>query len=146
MIHRQYLPYAVASNYGSSVANALTGQQTYYRDRYGADGNYAYTLTEREMSPSDRPLRTHQAGVAFQSAQCSMSCTYAGNSATDVLRMDVDMTTCGLTVNGYYASNTLCGTAVTNEDGGVTVTYSDFDGRTVMTDSRSTDTSGTVTH
>ena len=56
---------------------------------------------------------------------------YFANDASAVLRLDVDAVSQNLKVNGFYAENMLSGVKTVDEDGAVSIVYTDKEGHTV---------------
>ena len=140
-LHREaykYLPYAFAGNYGKYVDKAIGAQNAFYIMKYGNQGSsvYPYMYDEYESSPLNRVLRSHKPGAEYQTDEHTLRNSYFGNDSTTVLRLDIDAATNELRVNGYYASAELSGVRTTDEDGAVTINYTDKEDHLIYSDKR----------
>ena len=129
---RKYLPYARTNGYGAYDSDATTNQDNFYRLRLGISHSaYAYTYDEYEASPLNRILKSYKPGVEYHGQGHYVGNDYIGNDSLTIARLDIDPVNNWLHVNGYYAANMLSGVRTTDEDGAVTVAYTDHDGNTI---------------
>ena len=140
-LHREaykYLPYAFEGNYGKYVDKAIGVQNAFYIMKYGNQGSsvYPYMYDEYESSPLNRVLRSHKPGAEYQTDEHTLRNSYFSNDSTTVLRLDIDAATNELRVNGYYASAELSGVRTTDEDGAVTINYTDKEDHLIYSDKR----------
>ena len=128
-----YLPY-VSSSTGAveePTGRVLFNQANFYTDLYQRDGPRAFTETEYEPSPLDRPRRMWRAGAVFRDSLRSVAVSHGGNTSGEVRLLEVrpDGT---LVIGGHYQPGTLCRESITDEDGRVTVTFRDRLDRVVL--------------
>lgn len=142
---RRYLPYARTNGLGKFDTDALTNQTEFYRSKFSISDTdpYAYTETEYDAA-SDRILATRKQGIEYRGANRAVRYNYFGNGANTVRRLDIDSPTGALTVNGYYAANALSGVKSTDEDGAVTIVYTDKEGHTIAEERQSRQPDGSV--
>ena len=134
--HREthkYLPFARVNGNGEYDPAAIVLQEEFYRNKFdlGSVTPYAYVLEEYEPSPVGRVLESRKPGSEFQTTERSMRNNYFANDASAVLRLDVDAVSQNLKVNGFYAENMLSGVKTVDEDGAVSIVYTDKEGHTV---------------
>ncbi len=134
--HREthkYLPFARVNGNGEYDPAAIVHQEVFYRNKFdlGSVTPYAYVLEEYEPSPVGRVLESRKPGSEFQTTERSMRNNYFANDASAVLRLDVDAVSQNLKVNGFYAENMLSGVKTVDEDGAVSIVYTDKEGHTV---------------
>lgn len=147
--HREaykYLPFVFGNNRGRYVDKAVSAQNAFYSMRYGHQGSnvYPYICDEYESSPLNRILRSYKPGAEYRAGEHALHNDYSGNDALSVLRLDVDPATQALCINGYYGANELSVVKTTDEDGAVSVVYTDKEQRTVCEERRLRDDDGTV--
>ena len=102
-----------------------------------------HTTTEYERSPLGRPVRQYEAGQAWRTAGRAVNTKYLiNNSAADSLRCRLyrvsdtrsqDDTLVTVTRQGDYATGTLRALWRADEDGKATVTFTDLQGKEVLT-------------
>lgn len=134
--HREthkYLPFARTNGNGEYDPAAIVHQEEFYRNKFdlGSITPYAYVLEEYEPSPVGRVLESRKPGSEFQTTERSVRNNYFANDASAVLRLDVDAVSQNLKVNGFYAENMLSGVKTVDEDGAVSIVYTDKEGHTV---------------
>ena len=134
--HREthkYLPFARTNGNGEYDPVAIVHQEEFYRNKFdlGSVTPYAYVLEEYEPSPVGRVLESRKPGSEFQTTERSVRNNYFANDASAVLRLDVDAVSQNLKVNGFYAENMLSGVKTVDEDGAVSIVYTDKEGHTV---------------
>ena len=135
-LHREayrYLPYASRGNFGKYADNARSAQSAFYVMKYGNAGGsvFPYAYDQYESSPLNRVLRSHKPGPEYQADEHTLRNAYSGNDPLSVLRLDIDPATRALHVNGHYAVDMLSAVRTTDEDGAVSIFYTDKEGRTV---------------
>lgn len=134
--HREthkYLPFARTNGNGEYDPAVIVHQEEFYRNKFdlGSITPYAYVLEEYEPSPVGRVLESRKPGSEFQTTERSVRNNYFANDASAVLRLDVDAVSQNLKVNGFYAENMLSGVKTVDEDGAVSIVYTDKEGHTV---------------
>ena len=128
---RTYLPYAKANNNGAFVNDPLN---TSHWNAYGAtDAAYAFTKTEYDNSPLNRIIRQTGPGAAWHTATKAVSTTHSMNSANEVRLYRVNGTSGVLYQDGHYRAGSLEKVITTDEDGHTTETFTDNQGKTVLT-------------
>ena len=127
------LPFARTNGNGEYDPAAIVHQEEFYRNKFdlGSITPYAYVLEEYEPSPVGRVLESRKPGSEFQTTERSVRNNYFANDASAVLRLDVDAVSQNLKVNGFYAENMLSGVKTVDEDGAVSIVYTDKEGHTV---------------
>ena len=128
---KQHLAYPLATAGGSYQTNAITAQKIYYTGAFSStDGNYAYSYTEYDNSPLNRIAASRKPGSIYQNS--TVRNAYSTNTAADnVLRIRCN-TAEAFYVNGTYAANKLHKTTITNEEGLIVHTFTDFMGRAIL--------------
>lgn len=131
-----YLPFSW-NGAGKYLGNAAYKQDKYYKQRYSSQTTcYPFTHTEYDSSPLDRPVSTVRPGAEYRADEGhAIRQSYGVNSANEVLRIVMSMTfnaAGGIQVKGYHPAAELYKTSAENEDGAVTITFTDAEGRTVL--------------
>lgn len=131
-----YLPFAWSAD-GTYLSNTAYKQDNYYKQRYSATSTrYAYTHTEYEDSPLDRPLSVMRPGAEYRAGDGhAASQAYGANVSGEVLRivMSTQLNNAGgIQVKGYHPAARLYKTTATDEDGAVTETFTDSYGREIL--------------
>ena len=135
---RTYLPYVSTSSTRAeeSMSTVFSNQAAWYNGNgWSGQGAYAFSENEYEASALDRVLKAHKSGSVYsrtQSGSRSVQFGYAANSANEVRKLSVNGSGALVLSGGYYASGTLNRVTTTDEDGCVTVEWTDNAGRTVM--------------
>ena len=135
---RTYLPYVSGNStrVEENTSTVLSSQAAWYNaNGYSGQGAYAFAAKTYETSPLDRPLGTFKPGSVYASASGNRPVTlaYAANTASEVRKLSVDASGQLVLSGGWYAAGTLHKLTTTDEDGAVSVTWTDNLGRTVMT-------------
>lgn len=131
-----YLPFAWSGE-GTYLSNTAYKQDKYYKQKYSATSTrYAYTHTEYEASPLDRPLSVMRPGAEYRAGDGhAAEQAYGANVSGEVLRivMSTQLNNAGgIQVKGYHPAARLYKTTATDEDGAVTETFTDIYGREIL--------------
>ena len=141
----KYLPYARPDGGGAFDASAVANQESFYRRRFGLQTQpYAYSRDLYERSPVGRVLESRKAGAEYRDGTHFVRHAYETNGATTVSRLDVDLGSSELHVAGYYGAGMLSVVRTTDEDGAVTVRYTDKEGRPIGEERHLRRTDGTT--
>ena len=129
-VEKSFLPYAGLGNLGNFDAGFSAASNW---SVYGAsEQSYAFSVTEYDGSPSNRVTKQTGPGSAWHAAGKGVTTAYGYNGADEVRLYRVSSDG-GLVRSGYYAAGRLEKTTVTDEDGLVTESFTDNDGKTVLT-------------
>ena len=134
---RSYLPYVSTSTGRAeeSTSTVLSSQAAWYNSSgWSGQGAYAFSEQEYEQSPLNRVLKARKPGSTYAktvSGSKYANLSYAANASSDVRKLTVSASGT-LVSNGYYPAGTLHKTTATDEDGSVTVTWTDVLGHTVL--------------
>ena len=125
---RGYLPYALAGNGGSLPSDPYAAANW---QLVGADKDYAYSPVSYEGRLSGRVSSQMKPGKAWHEAGKRVEYEYGYNAAGEVRLLSV---TAGGTLvdGGYYPAGVLEKARVTDEDGRMAETFTDKDGKTVL--------------
>ncbi len=130
--NRRYLPYARANGLGEFDSDAIANQKEFYRSKFSISDTEPYAYIENNYdAASDRILSTRKPGAEYREADRTVRYGYFGNASNTVRRLDIEPATGAMSVNGYYEANTLSCVKTTDEDGAVTIVYTDKEGRTI---------------
>ena len=130
--NRRYLPYARANGLGEFDSDAIANQKEFYRSKFSISDTEPYAYIENNYdAASDRILSTRKPGAEYREADRTVRYGYFGNASNTVRRLDIEPATGAMSVNGYYEANTLSCIKTTDEDGAVTIVYTDKEGRTI---------------
>ncbi|WP_307756583.1 DUF6443 domain-containing protein, partial [uncultured Alistipes sp.] len=130
-----YLPFTVANGGGAFARNAIYKQDQFYKTKFGSTTTlYPYTHNEYDSSPLDRVVKTTRPGAEYRQGEGrGIDQAYGLNGEGEVLRIVIgeaqDRT---ITVDGTYPAAALQKTVVTNEDGAVSQTFTDPEGRILL--------------
>ena len=128
---RTFLPYAKANNNGAFVANPLNAA---HWNAYGtADAAYAFTKTEYDNSPLNRVVRQTGPGAAWHTAGKAVTTSHDMNDTNEVLLYRVNKTSGLVYQDGHYRRGSLDKVTTTDEDGHTTETFTDNQGKTILT-------------
>ena len=128
---RTFLPYAKANNNGAFVANPLNAANW---NAYGtADAAYAFTKTEYDNSPLNRIVSQTGPGAAWHTEGKAVTTTHDMNAANEVRLYRVDHVSGVLRQDGFYRRGSLEKLTTTDEDGHTTETFTDNQGKTILT-------------
>ena len=131
-----YLPFACDAS-GKYLRNVAYKQDAYYKRRYGAQSTcYPFTHTVFDTAPTNRPLTTVRPGAEYRAGDGhAVECSYGVNAPSELWRIEMAAAlnaAGGITVKGYHPAATLAKSRVEDEDGAVTETFTDAEGRTVL--------------
>ena len=131
-----YLPFACDAS-GKYLRNVAYKQDAYYKRRYGAQSTcYPFTHTVFDAAPTNRPLTTVRPGAEYRTGDGhAVECSYGVNAPSELWRIEMAAAlnaAGGITVKGYHPAATLAKSRVEDEDGAVTETFTDAEGRTVL--------------
>ena len=135
---RSYLPYVStnSSRTEESTSSVLTNQSTWYNNNgWSGQGDYAFAEQEYEASPLNRILKVRKPGSTYAKAVSgskAIQMTYATNTASEVRKLSVNSSGQLILSGGYYGTGTLHKLTNTDEDGSVSVVWTDVLGRTVL--------------
>ncbi|MBO5741198.1 MAG: hypothetical protein J6R54_04365, partial [Bacteroidaceae bacterium] len=128
---RTFLPYAKANNNGAFVANPLNAA---HWNAYGtADAAYALTKTEYDNSPLNRVIRQTGPGSAWHTAGKAVTTFHDMNGTNEVRLYRVNKTSGLVYQDGHYRRGSLDKVTTTDEDGHTTETFTDNQGKTILT-------------
>ena len=128
---RAYLPYAKADNNGAFVNDPLNA--THWNAYGTTDAAYAFTKTGYDNSPLNRIVSQTGPGAAWHTEGKAVTTAYGMNTEEEVRLYRVDYTTGSLLQDGFYRQGSLEKVVTTDEDGHVTETFTDNQGKTVLT-------------
>ena len=126
---RAYLPCALAGNYGKLPENPFDPENW---QLVGQDKEYAFSPIAYEGRLSGRVTAQMKPGKAWHEAGKRVEYEYGYNAAGEVRLLSV---TAGGTLvdGGYYPAGVLEKARVTDEDGRMAETFTDKDGKTILT-------------
>ena len=128
---RTFLPYAKANNNGAFVANPLN---TSHWNAYGTtDAAYAFTKTEYDNSPLNRVISQTGPGAAWHTAGKAITTSHDMNDTNEVRLYRVNRTSGLVYQDGHYRRGSLEKLTATDEDGHTTETFTDNQGKTILT-------------
>ena len=128
---RTFLPYAKANNNGAFVANPLNAANW---NAYGTtDAAYAFTKTEYDNSPLNRVIRQTGPGAAWHTAGKAVTTSHDMNDTNEVRLYRVNHTSGLPYQDGHYRRGSLEKVTATDEDGHTTETFTDNQGKTILT-------------
>ena len=124
-----WMPVPTSSSVPLSLSDVSTSAQTAYTD------NYAYTSTEYETSPVSGIAAQTRPGQSQHQGNKKVTRERVVNSSTDNLRKlaKFSVNDCGsLVCTGFYSSNSVVGTKITDEDGRISVRFTDSRGNVLV--------------
>ncbi len=128
----QYLPFnknTVNTTYSTVYdASAASDQISFYNTLYAGQGSVAYQQTLFDLTPLNRTKGVKSAGTAFQSFPSNTD--YWLNDADDVRIL----TSSASPPANFYPANTFYKTRNIDEDGKITIVYTDKIGQKIMED------------
>ena len=128
---RTFLPYAKANNNGAFVANPLNAANW---NAYGTtDAAYAFTKTEYDNSPLNRVIRQTGPGAAWHTTGKAVTTSHDMNDTNEVRLYRVNKTSGLPYQDGHYRRGSLEKVTATDEDGYTTETFTDNQGKTILT-------------
>ena len=129
-VEKSFLPYPSSGNRGNFDAGfSDPSNWTVYG---AADRSNAFGLTEYDGSPSNRVTKQTGPGAAWHAGGKGVATAY-GYNGTDEVRLYRVSSDGSLVRSGYYAAGRLEKTTVTDEDGHVSESFTDNEGKTVVT-------------
>lgn len=128
---RTYLPYAKADNNGAFVNDPLNA--THWNAYGTTDAAYAFTKTGYDNSPLNRVVSQTGPGAAWHTEGKAVTTAYGMNGEEEVRLYRVDYTTGSLLRDGFYRQGSLEKVVTTDEDGHTTETFTDNQGKTILT-------------
>lgn len=128
---RTYLPYALTANNGRYDTEVLGHQSSFYAALYPGEGTYTYAEKKYEASPLDRVLYSYNTGKIFREKDKKTIYHYTTNAANEVFRFMVNNDG-SFKVEGYYPAHSLHKTAITDEDGRISESFTDISGKVVL--------------
>jgi len=138
---KNYLPYGGSGTDGSFKTSAVTTQAAFYSGPGSpiADngGTGAYTLTDFEISPLNRPEKIMQPGASWVGSSRGVSTGYYNNTATDAVRIwHVTAAALGsfasYTSPGTYGAGQLYKTITIDEAGKQVIEFKDKEDHVVL--------------
>ncbi len=126
---RQWLP-TVFSNTGNYInpTSYTSGTRTYYEN-----DSKPYSLTEYEKCPSNKTLKQFGPGSDWQNNGKAMKNIYRGNTTADNCRIyEVTSSGTALKSTGTYPAGELFTIQSTTEDGNISYTFTDKEGRLIL--------------
>lgn len=123
-----YLPYATFS---ASLKPDFVTQTAFNNSIYPGEQGNTYSVVENKSDAASRKVVSYAPGVSHVGQARGIIRQKTGNAASEVKMYIVQG---GMPVqNGYYPEKSLRGELVSNENSAQTLTYTDKEGRTVMT-------------
>ncbi|MDR1156063.1 MAG: DUF6443 domain-containing protein, partial [Bacteroidales bacterium] len=124
----EYLPYASDTATGEYRRRGISEQDDFYASLFGGYQK-AFSKTIYEPSPRSRVLEQYGPGAAWQNHSKRAVMQYRANEENEALLWAIASP--GATANGCYAARALYVTETADEDGRITVEYTDKQGRVV---------------
>ncbi|MBR1577506.1 MAG: hypothetical protein IJ653_02860 [Bacteroidales bacterium] len=134
---RSYLPYVStnSSRMEESTSSVFTNQSAWYNNNgWSGQGPYAFSEQEYEASPLNRVLKVRKPGKTYSSSENSskaVQISYGTNAADEVRKLSVGSSG-AMSISGTYPAGTLHKVTTTDEDGSVSIVWTDVLGRTVL--------------
>ncbi len=128
-VEKEYLPYAKEGNNGAFDNNSLLPSN--WSIHGSSDAPFAFTLSEYDNSPLDRIVKRTGPGKAWHDSGKGVETIYGMNGENEVRLYRVTWDGV-LTLGGYYRGGSLQKVIVKDEDGNQNETFTDNDGRTVL--------------
>ncbi|MFZ6663667.1 DUF6443 domain-containing protein [Peijinzhouia sedimentorum] len=135
--HAQYLPYVSSTTTGVFQSNPFNSQYTYHRTKTEVshpDLDYFYGYQELENSPRARALSSAQPGISFVGSGKKVNVEYLFNTSGHGIRIwKIDyLETAYPTTSATYANNELTIQKTTDEDGNISLSYLDIEGKLIL--------------
>ncbi|WP_422361269.1 DUF6443 domain-containing protein [Reichenbachiella sp.] len=130
---KSYLTHSSSELNSLILDEHLVNQNAFYDNHFGTnDGDHAYSETEFEPSPLNRPLKTFAPGQAWGKAGGNkpMTFDYQTNLADEVIRWELEGEE--LKKLNTYDPGTLYKTVTTDENGNQVQEFTDLRGRVVL--------------
>lgn len=139
-----YMPFVSSDNIGKYKSDMPLGAQlSYIYNKYPGEDLYGTGefSTEYEASPLNRVKKTFRPGASWVGAgRPTATFDYDYNNANEAIRKWT-YTSAGLFTQGSYLPNTLNKITTSDEKGGKSVIYKDFQGKTILVKVQDKDTS-----
>ena len=130
-----YLPYPAARSGRERETDPLADQAAWYEAAYPGEGDFAFSSTSYEPSPLSRVTATRRPGADYAETSPSgdrpVTTSYSANRPGEVRLLSL-LPDGSLSVDGFRPPGSLHRTETANEDGLVSVSFSDAFGRTVL--------------
>ena len=130
-----YLPYPAARSGRERETDPLAAQAAWYESAYPGEGDFAFSSTSYEPSPLSRVTATRRPGADYAedspSGDRPATVSYSANRPGEVRMLSL-LPDGSLSVGGFRPPGSLHRTETTDEDGLVSVAFSDAFGRTVL--------------
>ena len=130
-----YLPYPAARSGRERENDPLTAQAAWYESKHPGEGDFAFSSTSYEPSPLSRVTATRRPGADYAETSPSgdrpVTTSYSANRPGEVRLLSL-LPDGSLSVDGFRPPGSLHRTETANEDGLVSVSFSDAFGRTVL--------------
>lgn len=130
-----YLPYPAARSGRERETDPLAAQAAWYESAYPGEGDFAFSSTSYEPSPLSRVTATRRPGADYAedspSGDRPATVSYSANRPGEVRLLSL-LPDGSLSVGGFRPPGSLHRTETTDEDGLVSVAFSDAFGRTVL--------------
>jgi RHS repeat-associated protein len=134
-VPKQFLPYPATVNPGKFKDDAESAQPAYYNTAFGE--NAAYSQVTFEPSPLDWVTNIKKPGDSWAAANGVSEEVYVNKSSEDnqVPVFSVDYNTTGepLQISGTYSDEDLLKQVTTDENGKMSVTYTNKEGQVILT-------------
>ena len=130
-----YLPYPSSTSGRERENDPLTAQAAWYESKHPGEGDFAFSSTSYEPSPLSRVTATRRPGADYAETSPSgdrpVTTSYSANRPGEVRLLSL-LPDGSLSVDGFRPPGSLHRTETANEDGLVSVSFSDAFGRTVL--------------
>ena len=126
---KKYLPFESTSGNGTYYAES--GFASRWSAIYGSgEGNYAYSSSSFEQSPMGRVVTERGPGKAWHDGNKNVLHEYGTNAGNEVRRWKINGSVT-LVESGYYPANSLYRERTIDEDGHITESFMDTQGRLI---------------
>ncbi len=125
---KSYLPYADSNTDQLYKPNALADQLLYYQTNHNS--SVAFAETSFEQSPLSRPVEQGAPGEAWQLGGASISYDYGTNADSEVRYFK--MMTLLTADSAFYGAGELLRNTIKDEDGNLTIEYTNQQGQTIL--------------
>ena len=130
-----YLPYPSSTSGRVRENDPLAAQAAWYESKHPGEGDFAFSSTSYEPSPLSRVTATRRPGADYAETSPSgdrpVTTSYSANRPGEVRLLSL-LPDGSLSVDGFRPPGSLHRTETANEDGLVSVSFSDAFGRTVL--------------
>jgi len=125
---KEWLP-TTFSNSGNYIVPSA--YRSAARPYYNSDDK-PYSVKEYETCPSGKVLKEYGPGALWQDGGKTVETAYSGNSAGSVRKYTASDDGNSLTGSGMYAANQLFVVRTTDEDGSISYTFTDKEGKLIL--------------